>query len=283
MIALQKRLYESLLDDEEELVSNDETINEIQFYKELQTMLPNHEVERIKQECKYNKGKANLDSTFQVSSKNKTSDEYGDNIFKGFSVCSEIERIRCIDILKYYDTKNIDPNKYSVSKINKYPMNIKKLMWFGIYSAHLLDYCKSINIDYIDRLFFFIDKDTPELKPLYFEFFKNVKNIEHVSINNHAQTLMGKGEIIPAGVIRNINANSIDIHINNIVQGVTNKTELNKDNIIIFNEFIDNLYKYNNINKIIISTHNIGKMGEKKYIIEKGKTKSNKYVLKPLK
>lgn len=280
MITLRNKLYESLLDDEDELVNNDEIAKEIQFYEECKKMLLGYREDYIRQNCEYNNGDIKLNVLY-VSSINRSPNEYGDNIFKGFSVSSNISYIGEINIPEYHYTKQLDSSKYSVNKVNEYPMNIKCLNRLEIYSSHLLDYCKNIKIDEVYHLDFYMDKDAPFPTLKNFEFFKCIKKIGYARFRDIG-TLFKYYTIIPSGTIRNINAINLDIHISQILPNVMDKSELNEENKPIFNDFMDDLYKYNNIEQIILTTHNRKTLREKRYMIEKGKTKKSKYLLKPL-
>lgn len=284
MITLRNKLYESLLDDEENLIDDNKAIREIQFYEECEKMLPRSREDYIKRSCEYNNGKLKLDS-FYVGSEYRTPDEYGDNIFKGFSVSSDIEYIKEILILKWSSTKKIDPNKYSISKINKYPMHIKKLKLFEIYTPHLLDYCENIKIDEIVNMNFYLGdyypgEGVPFPTPTNFEFFKCVKKIEYANFSDLGT--LSNYTIIPSGTIKNINAKQLDIHLRQIVPDATEKSDLTEENKQIFDKFIDELHKYNNIEQIILTTHSKKPYREKKYIVEKGKSKKSNYLLKPI-
>lgn len=278
MIALRNKLYESLLDDENELVNDDKAINELVFYNECKEMIPGVGEYIIKRDCHYNNGKIKL-NVMRVSSDKRTPSEYGNNIFKGFSTSSDINYISCISIDKYYDTKKLDPNKYSISKVNKYPININRLHWFDIYSNQLLDYCPNIKIDEIDNLTFYTDNENPPLTRENFDFFKNVKHISYARFADVGSTFKYH-TIIPKGIIRNLNVDILEIHISHIIQGITNKSELTKIYEQTFNDFIDDLYNYNNIGNIYINTHSKITFHQKRYNVIKGKTKLKKYILK---
>lgn len=287
MISLQNKLYESLLDDEDDLINaSDENVLTQEFYKECQELMPNVNEKNILKDCKFSNGKIYIDRQVYISQEKRQTSEYGNYIFKGFSVSSDIEYIDYIVLAKPYFTSKINPNKYSISKINKYPMNIKNLHWMSLNSWNILDYCPNIKIDKIKRLDISIIPDTGIPDSKVFEFFKCVKNIQECNIQGdmYASLFGNNNIVIPPGLIRNINTNIIRLHIGHILNGAYNKTDINNDNKPIFDKFIDDLYKYNKINKIIIDVSvKRGQMTGKSYLVERGKSKNSKYVLKLIK
>lgn len=286
MITLRNKLYESLLDDEDKLVGNDEAVKEQLFYDECKKLMPNLSEINILDGCKYNNGKITINRQIYISQEKRQPSEYENNIFKGFSVSSDIEYIDWLVIAKPHFMSKIDPNKFSISKINEYPINIKNIPWVSFNSWDIIDYCPNIKIDYIKRLDISIVPDTGTPTPKLFEFFKCIKQIDNCNIQGdlYASLFNRNNIVIPSGLIRNINTNTMSLHIGHILDGAYSKKNINDSNKSILNQFIDDLYKYNKINRLIIDvSFERGRSSGKSYIVEKGKTKSNKYVLKLLK
>lgn len=287
MITLRNKLYESLLDDEDDLINaSDENVLVQEFYKECRELMPNLNEKNILEDCKFSNGKIYINRQVYISQGKRQPSEYGNYLFKGFSVSSDIEYIDWIVLAKPYFMSKINPNKYSISKINKYPMNIKNLHWMSLNSWNILDYCPNIKIDKIQRLDISIIPDTGIPDSKVFEFFKCVKNIKECNIQGdpYASLFGSNNIVIPPGLIRNINTNIIRLHIGHILNGAYSKTDINNDNKPTFDKFIDDLYKYNKINKIIIDvSFKRGQMAGKSYLVERGKSKNSKYVLKLIK
>lgn len=287
MITLQKRLYESLLDDEDDLINNgDEGVKEQLFYEECKKLMPDLSEINILDGCKYNNGKININRQIYISHDKRSPSEYGNNIFKGFSVSSDIEYIDWLVLAKPHFMSKINPNKFSISKINEYPINIKNIPWVSFNSWDIIDYCPNIKIDKIKRLDISIVPDTGIPTPKLFEFFKCIKQIDSCNIQGDMYaSLYGRNNIvIPSGLIKNVNANIMRLHIGHILDGAYSKTDINDSNKSILNQFIDDLYKYNKINKLIIDvSFKRGQMTGKSYLVEKGKSKNSKYILKLIK
>lgn len=279
MITLQKRLCESLLDDEDNLINNDEVVKEQLFYDECKKILPYIKEEDIIRNCKYNNNKISINSTAYISTANREITEYGDYIFKGFSISSNIEYIDDICIRKYKETKNFNVNKHSISVINKYPMNIKKIHWFSIFSNNILDYCKDINIEQVDNLSLYLGWESGNnMNAKSFDFFKCVKHINKFEFETLDSFLIGY-KPIQKGVIKNINTDIMSMHIGNIIPGANRKTDYNRQTKDIFEEFVDDLFKNNNIKQFKLSIYD-SRNKHKMYLVERGKSKIYKYDLK---
>lgn len=286
MITLRNKLYESLLDDEDDLVSNDEAVKEQVFYDECKKFMRGVDEKNILEKCKYNNGKIIIDRQIYVTHYKRQPSEYGDYIFKGFSVSSDIEYIDWILISRTSLMSKINPNKFSISEINKYPMNIKNIRCLSFSSWDIIDYCPNIKIDKIKQLDISIVPGTGIPTPKLFEFFKCIKQIDSCNIQgDNYSSLYGRNNIvIPSGLIKNINTNIMRLHIGHIIDGAYSKTDINDSNKSILNQFIDDLYKYNKINKLIIDvSFKRGQITGKSYLVEKGKSKNSKYVLKLIK
>lgn len=272
MINLRYRLHESLLDDEIELVDDDNVEQEI-FYKECKEFMPSVQPEYIYSDCKYNNKKIVINRQVYICNHdyyyNKINPKY--YFFRGFSVSPNIEYISQIVVSKYPAVSNFK----KISEVNEYPMNIKQIDYLYIYSYNILNYCSNIKIKNIGDVTLHYSEYT-ELNDDFFKFFKCVNNIDLFSIPDWYE----KHPIKP-GMIKNINAKSMEIEIGAILKNVKMYKDINKYREE-FENFIDMLYKYNNIGELYIFTTNSRKSTYKynTYRVEKSKSKNSKYILK---
>lgn len=268
MISLQNKLYESLLDDEEELISNDEIAKEMQFYEECKSFFPKVPEHNIKSNFAIKNNKITLRGMIGLYIPAKNSPERENCFFRGFSMCPNIDFISWMFIASDRKVKT----KYHISEINKYPINIKNIKHFAIWRFDSLDYCSNINIDNIDDIILYNDVDTP-INDLDFDFFKCVKNINTLTLENSNNNIFQSKPELKSDSIKNIHTNNLIIDMSLIKADAYKASDISSDYL---NDFLNNIYKNNKINNIILFADN----KKKQYQVVRGKSK---YLLRLIK
>lgn len=265
MIRLSDKLYESLLDDESELVNNDKEALEAIFYDECRMFMSSTWEDYIKKNCSFKNGKIYLKGIVNITTEDISPDLYDKYIFRGFSVSSNIQLLHWLATAEsnsQYQNWNFDPKIHKISKINRYPMHIKQIDSFWLEHFDIFDYCSNIKIDNVDSLN--IQLETNNLYELDFNFFKCIKNIKELDIfcryrNNKY------GEITP-GLIKNINAETVTIDLKLIDNTARSVTSIKKDKL---NDFLSDLENNNKIKNIIIRTYPARTNKNVRYTVDK--------------
>ena len=268
MITLRNKLYESLLDDEENLIDDNKAIREIQFYEECKLFFPGITEHSIKSNFVMKNNKITLKGMFGLYIPAKNSPDRENCFFRGFSMCSNIDFISWVFIAPDRKVKT----KYHISEINKYPINIKNIKHFAIWRFDSLDYCSNINIDNINDIILYNDVDM-SINDLDFDFFKCVKHINTLTLENSDNNIFQSKPELKLDTIKNIHANDLIIDMRLIKADAYKASDIPSDYL---NDFLNNIYKNNKINNIIIFADN----KKKQYQVVRGKSK---YLLRLIK
>ena len=268
MITLRNKLYESLLDDEENLIDDNKAIREIQFYEECKLFFPGIPEHSIKSNFTIKNNKITLKGMFGLYIPAKNSPDRENCFFRGFSMYPNIDFISWVFIAPDRKVKT----KYHISEINKYPINIKNIKHFAIWRFDSLDYCSNINIDNIDDIILYNDVDM-SVNDLDFVFFKCVKHINTLTLENSDNNIFQSKPELKIDTIKNIHANDLIIDMRLINADAYKASDIPSDYL---NDFLNNIYKNNKINNIIIFADN----KKKQYQVVRGKSK---YLLRLIK
>ena len=238
----------SLLDSEKDLVIDDEAIFQQVFENECDMMFPDNKPRYIRKHCTLENNAININMVITLAGSGHKEEDCTNYIFRGFSICKNISNIFWIATGLNNPLNKFDPKKHRISQINKYPMNINYINTMWVNDLSLFDYCPNININKIDMLHIYTDDiDMNTLDEHSFDFFKCVNNIDTCTFNYTSDK--GDNSILKPGIIRNINADILNISMLMMGVSTNNSTKVNEE---IVSNFLDELYKYNNIGSLYI-------------------------------